>query len=926
MFFEALGALRVTRAGAELFHVSARKPRLTLAVLLAEHDRVVGFDRLTDALWDARPPRSARVNLQQYVHVIRAAIGAERVLTRPHGYLLVTDGAVDTAEFTRLAEAGRAALDAGEAREAVRLLDEALGLWRGPAFEGFTDAASIAGHAARLEDRCHDARRARAEAAMLLGEDAGAIPALTALIETRPWDEEACGLLMTALHRRGHQAEALRVFRDLRATLAEELGADPRLELRELHGRILRDHTGPPPPAPPTPGGGFMGRAGCVAAVEGIARGIGARHETIVLIMGMGGIGKTALAVHAMRRMPGLFPGGRIMVNLRGFDPRTPPLTATEALGELLTALRVPAEEMPADLTGRRDVYRELTGRRRLLIVLDNAADAEQVRALVPSGAGCLTLVTSRRRLTGLVAVEGAHPLTLPALDAGEARALLASRVGEERLAAEPAAAREITAICGGLPLALVIIGARAALEPGLPLAAIAAELRSGLAPFTDEDPMADLRAVFGWSRRALSETAADTLALLGAAFGPDISPAAAASLTGLGEPEARAALTELTDAHLLSEESGRYAMHDLVRAYAAELAGALGGDVRERAVRRLLDHCLHGSHAAALAFVPHRMPIPLPPAAEGAAPVAHTGRDAAVAWWHAERAVLLAAVEHAAGAGLHDHAAGLSWSLWDHLRSQNLIREWAGVLRAALPSAARCADPGAEADHHRALGMAHRRLGRFTDAAAHFETALRGFAEAGETIRLGHTHLGLASLMEHLGRWDDAVHHGERALAEYDEAGHATGRGSAMNSLAFFHTHRGEHTRALEYAGHALALQRELGEKRAEALTLDTIATIHMRLGDPAAALAPFAAAAELFAELAETHDLAETLEQAGDACEALGDAEGAAAQWTKAMAVHGDGSADAARLKAKLGDLHRRWRPECRCPGLTCGHDRLP
>ena len=431
---------------------------------------------------------------------------------------------------------------------------------------------------------------------------------------------------------------------------------------------------------------GFVGREDVLAALDARAvtmAGGGPSPAVTLVVAGTAGVGKTALVVHWGHRVARRFPDGQLYANLRGFDPSGSVVSPAEALLGFLNALGVPPERTPTDLSARVGLYRSLLAGRRVLVVLDNARDADQVRPLLPGAPGCLVVVTSRDDLSGLVAVEGARPLTVDVLSADEARRLLAARLGPDRIAAQPAApwlgrgaapdaadpakaVEEIIVRCGRLPLALAIVAARAAARPGLPLARLADELReAGLAALSIADSATDVRAVFGWSYQTLGEEAARLYRLLGLHPGPDLSLPAVASLAGADPPTVQAWLGVLTRAHLLTEPApGRYTLHDLLRAHATELAVAVDDAAdRHEAVLRLLDHYVHTGHTAALLLHPERDAPPLPPPREGVVRVEPSTANAAAAWFAAEHDTLLAAADRAAD-GFEAHARHLAWIL----------------------------------------------------------------------------------------------------------------------------------------------------------------------------------------------------------------------------------------------------------------------
>jgi hypothetical protein len=428
----------------------------------------------------------------------------------------------------------------------------------------------------------------------------------------------------------------------------------------------------------------FMGRAAELAELEAAASTSHRAAVVISAIGGMAGVGKTALAVQFAHRIASRFPDGQLYVDLRGFDPSGQPLEPGAAVRGFLNALHVPKERIPADLDAQAGLYRSLLAERRMLILADNARDAAQVRPLLPGTPGCLVLVTSRRRLTGLAATDGAHLIDLDVLTEGEARDLLTARLGADRVAAEPAAIAEIIAGCGRLPLALAIVAARAAANPAFALRALAAELAEHQldALAADGDPTTNVRTVFAWSYRALRPGTARLFRLLSLHPGPDISARAAASLAGLPPVRARSLLADLSDAHLTCEPvHGRHSLHDLLRSYAAELASQLDTEAQRRAAtHRMLDHYLHTSKAGAELQGPVRDPITLAPPQPGVTPETMADAGQALAWFTTEHAVLLAAIERAAIDGFDACTWQLAWSIWTYLHCQGHRRDQAAA------------------------------------------------------------------------------------------------------------------------------------------------------------------------------------------------------------------------------------------------------
>src|SRR5262249_3869064 len=419
--------------------------------------------------------------------------------------------------------------------------------------------------------------------------------------------------------------------------------------------------------------------------------------------------GKTALAVYWAHGVTDRFPDGQLYVNLRGFDPSGSVMDPADAVRRFLDALDVPPERIPVDLDAQAALYRSQLAGRRMLVVLDNARDTAQVRPLLPGAPGCLVVVTSRNELTGLIAGDGAHPVTLDLLTDDEARQLLTQRLGADRVAAEPAAVGEIITRCAHLPLALALVATRAAIRPHAELRVLAEELRDAQQRWqllTGDDPTTDVQAVFSWSYHALTPEAARLFRLLRLPPGPEVSAAAAASLAGLPVSAVRPVLAELTAASLLVEHTiGRYAFHDLLRAYATGLAGRLDTDQhRHAAAVRMLDHYLHTAFIANRLLEPARDPITLTSPAPGVTPQHPADHQQALDWFTVEHPVLLAAVEHAAGIGFDTHTWQLAWTLVTFLDRRGHWHDWAATGRAAVAAAHRLADRTKQAYAHRNL------------------------------------------------------------------------------------------------------------------------------------------------------------------------------------------------------------------------------
>ncbi|MET7456055.1 BTAD domain-containing putative transcriptional regulator [Streptomyces sp. NPDC005574] len=941
--FEVLGPVRVWRAGTEV-EPGRPQERALLALLLVRAGEPVAVGEIAEVLWGEGAPDSA-------VNVVRRLVGAVRRLLEPGlparaagrwlvreagGYRLVLDQeALDLLRFrARWAEARRARTDGAWAR-AVESYDAALSLWRLPAVSGIPERARAHAVFGALEGEYVEAVKEAADAALRAGAPEAVVPRLREAVAAWGLDEPLVARLIRLLAAAGLRPEALDAYGAVSARLADELGIDPGPELREAH-RIAARETAAAPADAGTGGQPAPGAAGRVAGVpvpaqlpHDLAAFTGRRAElekvlgwvsddgrpagTVVIsaVGGMAGVGKTALAVHWAHRVAARYPDGQLYVNLRGFDPSGAVMSAGEAVRGFLAALGVAPERVPRGVDAQAALYRSLLAGRRVLVLLDNARDSDHVRALLPASPGSLAIVTSRNQLTALVAAHGAHSLTLHSLGAEEAREFLVRRLGAERVDAEPAAVAEIIASCAGLPLALACVAARAAAHPGFSLAAIAAELRAAegsLDAFTRADVAADVGAVFSWSVRALSPDAGRLLRLLGLHPGPDVTAPAAAALGGTTVRQARLLLGELSRVHLINERvPGRYAFHDLLRAYAAELARTeLGEEQRESAVSRLFGHYLYSAHAAGLLIAPYADVLPLPEAPGQVLPQPLADDDQALAWLTAEYQVLLAVVESAAASGAAGErlACQLVSGLERFLDRRGHWHGWAGVQRTVVDAAHRQADPVLRAHALRGLARVEGRLGLRDEARAHLEQALELFTETGDDVGRAYVQLGLGWEAERRGDLTAGLEHDRRALELFRSTGQKAPLASALNAVGWDHATLGEYEHALTHCLEAVAIQRELGDHVGEAATWDSIAYAHHQLGDHAQALTGYRNALAVFRQVGVPSEEAFCLVRIGDTHAATGDREAARTAWRSALTLltdlaHPEAQAVAARLR---------------------------
>jgi tetratricopeptide (TPR) repeat protein len=636
----------------------------------------------------------------------------------------------------------------------------------------------------------------------------------------------------------------------------------------------------------------FTGRTRELTALDALVeKTAGVGTAMITAVGGTAGVGKTTLAVHWAHRMADRFPDGQLYMNLRGFDPSGRAVDPAEAVRRFLDALDVPLTRIPADPDAQAALYRSLLADKRMLIVLDNARDAAQVRPLFPAAPDCLVLITSRNRLASLVAVEGARPLMIDLFTAAETRDALADRLGADRVAAEPEAVDEIAERCARLPLALAVVTARAAMYPQLPLATVARELADApgrLDVFEDDDPHTNVRAVFSWSYQALTPPAARLFRLLSLHPGPDVTVPAAASLAAVPRAEARLLLTELTSANLTAERHpARYTWHDLMRDYAAHLAQTTDSEADRRAAYgRILDHCLHTAYAANRLLDPTADQAAPTPAADGVAPEQFTDYQHALDWFASERAVLLNVIDHAR-AGWEAQVGQLAQAVTVFLDRRGHWHDGLAIWRATIAAADRLDDQAMAARAHCNLGRAYTRLYRFDDADTHLHRALDLAARAGDRTTQADINTTLAIMCERRGDLDQALYHDFQALDLYRDTGHLLGLAKCHNGIGWHLTLLDDHQQALVYCERALTLLRQLNDRAAQGQTWDSLGHIHHHLGQHARAVVCYRQALDLHRELGDRFSEAEALDHVGDTQHDMGDNATARRSWQQALDI---------------------------------------
>jgi DNA-binding SARP family transcriptional activator/Tfp pilus assembly protein PilF len=941
-----LGPVRAWRGDAEL-ELGAPRRRAVLGLLAAQANQVVSRDELIDGIWGEDLPASAVNALHVHVARLRAALEPGRARRAPgqlllaskQGYLLrLAPGQLDAELFAQRLAAARELRAAGDLAGAERSFAAALRLWQGAALAGIPGPWAEILRSGLAEQRL-TATEEHLETALALGRHAQAAQQLVELVQAHPLRERFSGQLMVALYRCGRQADALAAFAAARRVLVGELGIEPGPQLRELQARILAADPGldlvaqsqagrvpapekdrPVPAQLPGDVTAFTGRADELAELDLLLAETTARTSqqgqagvsgemaapptgvVIAVVSGTAGVGKTALAVRWARQAAGSFPDGQLYVNLRGYDPGQP-VPPEDVLAGFLRGLGMAGPDIPPGEDERAAAYRSLLDGRRVLVVLDNAASVEQVRPLLPGCPSCLVVVTSRDSLAGLVARHGARRVDLDVLPLGNAIGLMRALIGA-RVDDEPLAAAALAGHCARLPLALRVAAELAAANAGSLLDELAREL-------ADEQRRLDLldaggdgrtavRGVFSWSYRHLPAAAARAFRMAGLTLGPHFDAYAIAALTGVTDPQAKDVVALLARAHLVYPAgAGRYGMHDLLRAYARQLAAAEDSDAaRDAALTSLYDYYLGTAASAMDTLVPAerhyrpRVPPPRTPAPPVDAP------DQARGWLDAERATLVAMAAETATRAAPGHATRLAAVLFRYLETGGHYGEAVTIHGHALHAARLLGDRAAEATALTNLGIIRWRQGRYQQAAGHHQQALAASVEiadkTGEAIamaNLGAVHerqghyeraaachrralalsretgdrsgeaRGLANLGSVAGRqgqYEEAVSLYQRALAVFRESGDQAGEASALPDLGVAYHRQGRYEQAFGCYHQALALFRVSGDRTGEAEALNGLGEVLLSAGRPAEARLEHSAALTLASQIGDRYEQA--------------------------------------------------------------------
>jgi DNA-binding SARP family transcriptional activator len=865
MVFRILGPIELTVNDVRLEVGGARNQKVLAGLILAA-GRSVPLSRLVDVVWDDAPPLTSRQQIHKCVAELRGlwqrSIGQDAaglIVTDGHGYRLnVEAGAIDLWTFEQAVEHAMSLASEGRQADAAAGLRAALELWRGPALAGITSAALDA-EVVRLNERRLAVQEELLFLELELGRYGAVISELGVLVAAHPYRERLVELLMLALYRSDRQADALELYHRTRTLLADELGVDPGANLQTLYNAILRQDpavgvtaqapvsTAGPAPAVAVPAAqlpmnlaSFTGRREHLRALDALLPASEAGDGLPVVISaisGTPGVGKTSLAVHWAHRVRDRFPDGQLYVNLRGYDT-TPATEPAQALAQFLRALGVPPEQLPHGEEELASLYRSRLADKRVLILLDNAATAEQVRPLLPGSTGSLVVVTSRDDLRGLVALHDARRLVLDVLTPTEAHALLVQILGEDRVAGEPEAAAELARLCGYLPLALRIAAANLACRPLHSLAEAAEELATGnrldhLA--IDGDHQAAVGAAFDLSYRALPPGAGELLRRLGLLLRTEFTAHAAAALIDGPVSRAKVLVAALENAHLAEQYvPGRFRLHDLIHLYAGDRARAEDSDAERSAARtRLLEHYIHTTDAALQLLAPG-MGRMVRPAASTAPPVlAFTKHEAALAWLEAERESLVTSAVQACEHGPRE----LGWHLVDALRRFLWIRRHVNDLlalgNAGLDAAKQEGNVEAEASMHGTLGTAYFALHNGQKVIEHFSKALGLFTAVNHTAGMFHGLQNLGITYTMVGRLDEAVDALRQALALYsDPASRPHRRAFALSGLGHAVRKQGRLEEAAAYYQQGLEALRQIEDRRGEADLQDELGILYHELG----------------------------------------------------------------------------------------------
>lgn len=854
-FFTVLGPVQVIVDG-ESATIGSPGARALLLLLVLHANQVVSIERIIDGLWGDDPPATARTIVHGYVSRLRRVLDSggagAALLTRSPGYELRVDEArVDLFRARRLLDASRGQPSARRAD----LLRAAAALWRGPVpVNPPTEAVAVELGELRLV-----VTEERVEADLELGRHAELIGELRNLVREHPFDEVVVSQLIRALYRSGQRADALETYRTFQRRVAEELGIDPGPALRELHESLLRDDptlrpapppqaTPPPAPAPAEPpavvpvqlppaASAFTGRDREMAWLNRLLTDADADATTIAVLTGAAGVGKSALAVTWGHRVVARFPDGVLFARLRGFDLNQPPLAAVDVLPRFLLALGVRAPDLPEEPEEQGALYRSLLAARRVLVVLDDARDSEHVRPLLPGGTGSLVLVTSRRRLDGLVARSGARLLPLATLAADPATRLIqdAAQVAGVPITGDEAA--ELARLCDHLPLALRVVAARLAVQPNRTVANLVVELsdeRTRLAALDLEDADTSVRAALDVSYRGLHPAIGSAFRMLGLVPGPTVDPYAVAALCGTDVPAARRRLRSLAEANLVGEVGAeRYVMHDLVRLHARELSDhELSAADAADAMDRLLGYYLRTCDQARRLLHPPRDDLDFTGDYPKLSLPTLVSPGQALDWFDEEWPNLSELLRATVAAGQHRKAWQLVLLTSHFLTTRSTYSDWSYWGMVGLDSARAVPDRSGEVLMLIVLATARSRYGRAAEALEDAELALRLATELGDERHI-HAALGnVGGCLYEQGQFAEALSRDQESYRLALRTGDLMAQAHALNNMAQVERKLGRRQEASEHARDAVALFDEIGDIGYHHLARNNLIELYLELG----------------------------------------------------------------------------------------------
>jgi DNA-binding SARP family transcriptional activator/tetratricopeptide (TPR) repeat protein len=905
MRFEILGPIRVN-TGAREIAITAGRERTVLAMLLLHANRTVSMTGLVDALWTDRAPRDARNQLQGCVSRLRRQLAeanaAGQIITEPEGYRLQAGAkAVDLLEFRSLVAEARAAHKDGRRTEARDGYLAALALWRGPALTGI-DRGTMRQTAVGLEEERARALEERIDLELALGAGSELVGELTDLVHRYPYRERLHGALMLALYRADRQTDALATYQRLRQVLVTELGQEPCQALRTLHQRVLSGDDGlravepdqlrsaVPAPLPASHGlprtvADFTGRDADLAWLLDAADQADPYAPVVLTIDGMPGVGKTCLAVHAAHRLSARYPDGQLFIDLHGHSEHHP-IEPAAALDTLLRQLGVPATKIPPELDERGARWRAELSTRRVLVLLDNAASSAQVAPLLPTGAGCLALVTSRRRLLDL---DGARPLSMDTLSPENAVALL-ERIAGQRIRGEPDAAADIAKRCGYLPLALRLAAARLAHRPRWRVQDLADRLanpHTALAELSvGSRTVAD---AFALSYAHLTPASQRLFRLLGLHPGEHFDAYVAAALAEVSLGDAQRLLDELVDGHLTQEPlASQYRLHDLIHTHAGEMVTATDSEQsRKEATERLLDYYLHATVAASRELEPSRIRLDFQPGNPLRPDLAQQYGRWGSGWLSVERHNLVLAIDLAAQLGFDRYAWQLTWAIWRFLYHHGHTDDLLRTHRSGLIAAERLGDENAVVLIGNYLASAYYRIGRYQEAVENVQHAIERLQQIGDRPREAAMRKNLAIVFAAWGRHRLAADEGEHAAAIARQSGDPRALATALVNLGDVYLTLGRYDAALRNSRHGLALAREVGDHFDRAIALGNLGVIRARLGHYHQARRLLSVALAMKRRNTNRYGEAETLNELGVVHRALGNLKEAFAHHQRALAV---------------------------------------